>query len=78
MKSRDVDGPKLREVRDELELTGPEVIARIAKATGRTWSESTLYKVETGRLQPSSRFFGAMCRVYGRRKEDFFKAEVAA
>lgn len=78
MKSRDVDGHKLREVRDELELTGPEVIARIAEATGRTWSESLLYKVETGHRQPSSRFFGAVCRVYGREKDEFFKVKAAA
>jgi transcriptional regulator with XRE-family HTH domain len=71
MKSCDVDGAKLREARDDLELTGPQVIERIHADTGRWWSESTLYKVETGRLQPSSAFFGAMCRVYGRDKAEF-------
>lgn len=79
MKSRDVDGSKLRQVRDDLELTGPQVISRITAATGRTWSESTLYKVETGKLQPSSQLFGAICRVYGRAKSEFFvTTEVAA
>lgn len=63
MLSAKVDAIRLREIREERELTGSQVAALLSKELGRPVHETTVYKIEQGTRQPGARFFGAMCRV---------------
>lgn len=63
MLSAKVDAARLREIREERELTTTQVAALLSTELGRTVHQSTVSKYERGTRQPSARTFGAMCRV---------------
>lgn len=63
MLSAKVDAPRLREIREERELTTTQVAALLSAELGRTVHQSTVSKWELGTRQPSARTFGAICRV---------------
>lgn len=63
MRSRKVDGPKIREARERRGLNGPAFAEALAEELGREVSASIVWKVETGHREPSPVLFSAMCTV---------------
>lgn len=66
MKTRKVDGRKLREVRERRGLDGQELAVLVTDQLGaaESVSASTIWKIETGAREPSGRVFAAICRVF--------------
>ncbi|MCP3805421.1 helix-turn-helix domain-containing protein [Allokutzneria sp. A3M-2-11 16] len=62
MLTANVDGQKLRELRESRELTARELTEQMAKDLGRRVHIDTIYKIERGSRQPSSKLLGAWCR----------------
>lgn len=62
MQSVRVDGDRLREVREDRELTTTQLAALLSSELGRRVHPSTITRLEMGRRQPSARTFGAICR----------------
>lgn len=63
MQSAQIDGPRLRRLREDRELTGDVLADLVSARLGRRVDPSTIYKIEKGSRQPSARLFGAICRV---------------
>ncbi|MEU4224385.1 helix-turn-helix transcriptional regulator [Nonomuraea sp. NPDC026600] len=63
MRSAVIDGDKLREFREDRELSGTVLAALLAQDLGRPVHSSTIYRLESGKRQPSAKLFGAICRI---------------
>ena len=63
MQSAKVNAARLREVREERELTTTQVAALVSADLGRKVHQSTISKYENGTRQPKASTFGALCRV---------------
>ncbi|ALG06812.1 helix-turn-helix domain-containing protein [Kibdelosporangium phytohabitans] len=66
MRTRKMDGRKLREVRERRGLVAEELAVLVTEQLGNeeSVSASTIWKIETGTRQPSGRVFAAICRVF--------------
>lgn len=64
-----MSGQRLREVREEREITGVELAERLGVHS------SLIYKIETGARQPSARLFGQICRHLDLEKADLLLPE---
>lgn len=62
MLSAKVDAARLREIREERELTTTRLAALLSQDLGRTVHPSTITKYETGARQPRPQMLHAMCR----------------
>lgn len=63
MLSARVDHRRLREIREDRELTTTQVAALLSAELGRKVHQSTVSKWERGAREPGARSFGALCRV---------------
>jgi transcriptional regulator with XRE-family HTH domain len=63
MLSAKVDAARLREIREERELTTTRFAALLSQDLGRTVHPSTISKYENDARQPRPQMFNAMCRV---------------
>lgn len=70
MRSKTVDGDKLRSARDDAELTQVEVAAALSEEFGRRVHPESISRIERGNSQPGSKMFGALCRLYHVGKAD--------
>ena len=70
MLSARVDHHRLREIREDRELTTKQVAALLSAELGRTVHQSTVSKYERGVRQPGVRTFGALCRVLRIQKSE--------
>jgi transcriptional regulator with XRE-family HTH domain len=62
MLSAKVDAARLREIREERELTTTRFAALLSRDLGRPVHPSTISKYENGVRQPRPQMFNAMCR----------------
>lgn len=62
MRSRDFDGVRCRELREERKLTLKELAALTSQEFGGPVTESIVSKWELGTRSPSPKRFGALCR----------------
>lgn len=63
-----MSGQKLREVREDRELTGVELAGQVGV------DSSLIYKIEKNERQPSAKLFGRLCRALGVEKKDLYLA----
>lgn len=70
MRSAVIDGTKLREFREDRELSGMVLAALLTQELGRPVHHSTIYRLESGKRQPSPKLFGALCRILRCDKAD--------
>lgn len=70
MLSAKVNGPRLKAIREERELTTTQVAALLSAELGRTVHNSTITKYETGARQPRPSMFSALCRVLDVQRGD--------
>ncbi|MFI6296765.1 helix-turn-helix domain-containing protein [Nonomuraea sp. NPDC050790] len=70
MRSAVIDGGKLRETREDRELSGTVLAALLTQELGRNVYPSTIYRLESGKRQPSPKLFGALCRILRCTKAD--------
>lgn len=70
MRSAVIDGHKLRSFREDRELSGMVLAALLAQELGRPVHASTIYRLESGKRQPSAKLFGALCRVLRCQKSE--------
>lgn len=75
MQSAQIDGRRLRRLREDHELTGDVLADLVSAKLGRRVDPSTIYKIETGSRQPSPRLFGAICRVLRCEKAELIADE---
>ncbi|MEV1201688.1 helix-turn-helix domain-containing protein [Microbispora rosea] len=66
-----VDGRKLRQRREELELSVDDVVQALAKREKRSIHPDHLRNIELGHKQPGVKLFGALCRVLSSNREAF-------
>lgn len=77
MRYATVDGPKLRELRKERDLSLRATATLIAERLGlSTVHVTTLSKIETGDRQPSDELFGAWCEVLGGDRDELARISV--
>jgi transcriptional regulator with XRE-family HTH domain len=77
MRSAVIDGTRLREIRDERELSGPVLASLLAQELGHRVHSGTIYKIENGHRQPSAKLFGALCRVLRCERSELIQAKTA-
>jgi hypothetical protein len=65
-----VDGRKLRQRREELELTVNDVISLLAEREKRSIHPDHLRNIELGHKQPGIKLLGALCRVLSSKRKD--------
>lgn len=63
MQSRKISGIRLREIREDRELTTTQLAALMSADLGNPVHQSTISKYENGHRQPRPRTFGALCRI---------------
>lgn len=62
MRSKTVDGSKLRGAREDAELTLDELAVKVSEEIGRRVHGASLAHLELGTRQPSARMWGAITR----------------
>lgn len=71
-------GARLRRWRDELNLAGPEVAAKVAEATGGGFGWADLQPLELGDVRPDPDLAAALAGVFGRSAEGLLSPKTAA
>jgi transcriptional regulator with XRE-family HTH domain len=77
MRSAVMDGGKLCKTREDRELSVAALAALLSQELGRKVSHTTIYRLESGRRQPSPVMFGAICRMLRCDKADLLVGETA-
>lgn len=77
MRSRTLNGPRLREIREERALTLLQLAAKVGESLGNSVAESTISNWERGTRQPTAKHFKALCEALDLPRETLLLGPVA-
>lgn len=77
MRSREFNGQRCRELREQQQLTLKELAARVSEEFGVPITESIVSKWERGDRSPSPKRFGPLCRALGVDEEALLRGREA-